>query len=96
MNNAAEFAGIIKKFDDGRFYKTLQEATKSTYMLSRLEAPFLTEEEVKEMVESTLSSCLVGSLCIIPELSLVLFASLGDEFIKDVVDNLKLKDCMEV
>ncbi|MFR9295910.1 MAG: hypothetical protein ACLVLR_13640 [Turicibacter sanguinis] len=94
--NATKFANTIKTFDNGEFYKCMQQAATSTYLMARLTWPFLTDEEVKELLYSLLDECVIGSVSLIPDLCSELFKSLGDEFINELIENLELTENMEV
>lgn len=94
--NATKFASIIKDFDNGEFYKSVQQAATSTYLMARLMMPSLTDEEVKELLYSLLDECVIGSISLVPDLCEELFKSLGDEFIDELIENLELSNSMEV
>ena len=94
--NATKFASIIKDFDNGEFYKSVQQAATSTYLMARLMMPSLTDEEVKILLYSLLDECVIGSISLIPDLCEELFKSLGDEFIDELIESLELSNSMEV
>lgn len=94
--NATKFASIIKDFDNGEFYKSVQQATTATYLITRLMFPSSTDEEVKEVLYSLLDEYVIGSVSLVPDLCEELFKSLGDEFIGELIENLELTKSMEV
>lgn len=96
MNNATKFANIIKTYDDGKFYDSMKEATKATYAMARLTWPFMTNEEVKIVMNSLLDECVIGAISQIPGLCTELFSSMGYEFEIELVEQLELAENMEV
>lgn len=92
----AEIVETARKYDNGIILRAIRSATRKAYLDTKVTMPFVHDDELKEVLKSTAVTAVIGELCTTAETNDVMVKFLGEEFIKEFCDEIKIDECMEV